>query len=217
MSRYVYAIAICLVISTVANAHTINYVLDKQSTTDIFSTYLQEGFTHILPLGFDHVLFIMCIFFLNNNFKKIILQATMFTIAHSLTLALVMQGIIEPPTTVIEPIIALSIAILAVENILFTVIKPWRMLLIFGFGLVHGMGFAGALNELGLPSYAFASALVSFNIGVELGQITVLIIMYLAYKLLFENKTWYRKLIVIPSNAIIALIAIFWTIQRIIN
>jgi hypothetical protein len=208
------AIALLVCIAQQTDAHTINYVLDKQSDADIFSTYIQQGFTHILPLGFDHVLFIMCVFFLNTSFKQILLQATMFTVAHSITLAMVMYGVIAPPPIIIESLIALSIAILAIENIFFTNLKPWRMIMVFAFGLVHGMGFAGALSELGLPSYAFAHALLSFNIGVELGQLYILFFMYAAFKLFFENKIWYRKLVLIPSNVAIAAVAIFWTIER---
>ncbi len=202
----------CLALSS--EAHTINYVLDKQTTDKIFSTYLELGFTHILPLGLDHVLFIVCVFFLNTSFKKILLQATMFTIAHSITLAMVVYDVINPPIAIIEAIIALSIAILAIENIFFNTLKPWRLIMIFAFGLIHGMGFASALDELGLPLNSFATALVSFNIGVELGQVSILVALFMVYKLLFEHKTWYRNRILIPSNIAIALIALTWTFQR---
>jgi len=198
-----------------SHAHTINYQLDKMKDDEVISKYLQLGFTHILPYGFDHVLFILCVFFLNTSIKKIILQATMFTLAHSITLALAVYGIITPPANIIEPLIAISIFLLALENIYTSKIKPWRMLMVFLFGLVHGMGFAGALSELGLPSYSFATALVSFNVGVELGQLTVIIVMYFLVSKLFSEKVWYRNRIVIPSNIAIALTSLFWTFQRI--
>jgi hypothetical protein len=182
---------------------------------EVISKYLQLGYTHILPYGFDHVLFILCVFFLNTDIKKIILQATMFTLAHSITLAMAVYGIITPPPNIIEPLIAISIVLLAVENIVSSRIKPWRMVMVFLFGLVHGMGFAGALSELGLPSYSFATALVSFNVGVELGQLTVIMLMYFMVAKIFSGKTWYRQRIVIPSNIAIALVALFWTYERI--
>ena len=87
--------------------------------------------------------------------------------------------------------------------------------MVFLFGLVHGMGFAGALSELGMPRYAFATALISFNIGVELGQVAVILFMYLFVAKVFSDKYWYRKRLVIPSCAAIALVAAYWTIERI--
>jgi hypothetical protein len=198
-----------------ASAHTIDYQLDKLETTEVFSKYLTLGYTHILPLGLDHVLFILCVFFLNSDLKKIIAQATMFTLAHSITLGLAVYGIIQPPPNIIEPLIALSIVFLALENIFFDKLKTWRMILVFLFGLVHGMGFAGALGELGMPKYDFANALISFNVGVELGQLTVILTMYFLVAKLFSQKTWYRNGIVVPSSVLIALIASYWTIERI--
>ncbi len=198
------------------SAHTIDYELDKLDTSAVFSKYLILGYTHILPLGLDHVLFILCVFFLNSHLKKIIAQATMFTLAHSITLGLAVYGIIQPPPNLIEPLIAFSIVFLALENIFFDKLKPWRMILVFVFGLVHGMGFAGALDDLGMPRYDFANALISFNIGVELGQLTVILAMYFMVAKLFSQKTWYRNRIVIPASILIAIVAFYWTIERII-
>ncbi len=206
---------ILLSLTCIVSAHTIDYELDRLETSEVFSKYLILGYTHILPLGLDHVLFILCVFFLNSNLKKIIAQATMFTLAHSITLGLAVYGIIQPPPDLIEPVIALSIVFLALENIFFDQVKAWRMILVFLFGLVHGMGFAGALDDLGMPRYDFANALISFNIGVELGQLTVILAMYFMVAKLFSEKTWYRKGIVIPASVLIALIAFYWTIERI--
>ena len=201
--------------SLFTSAHTINYELDKLSDGDLFSNYLQQGFTHIIPLGLDHILFILCVFFLNTDIKKIILQASIFTLAHSITLALAVYGYINPPSSIIEPIIALSIAFLAIENIFYQKVKPWRLIMIFIFGLVHGMGFAGALDELGMPSYSFATALISFNIGVELGQLAIIFFMYFITLKISNQTIWYRKRIVIPANIIIGMVAFYWTIERI--
>lgn len=215
MKKILASLSLIFISSLATHAHTINYQLDKLKDDEVVSKYLELGFTHILPYGFDHVLFILCVFFLNTDLKKIIMQATMFTLAHSITLAMAVYGIITPPPNIIEPLIAISIVLLAVENIYSSKIKPWRMLMVFLFGLVHGMGFAGALSELGLPSYSFATALVSFNVGVELGQLTVIIAMYFLVSKIFSQKVWYRKRIVIPSNIAIALVALFWTFERI--
>lgn len=199
----------------VADAHTINYQLEKMDGKDVFLKYLLTGYEHIIPLGLDHILFILCVFFLNTDLKKIIIQVSMFTLAHSITLALAVYGIIEPPGEIVEPLIALSIVILALENIFFNKVKPWRVLMIFLFGLIHGMGFAGALAELGIPDYAFATALISFNVGVELGQITIILLMYFLVAKIMGMKPWYRRLVVIPSSVAIALTAAYWTIERV--
>ncbi|WP_205529458.1 HupE/UreJ family protein [Taibaiella koreensis] len=200
----------------VAQAHVISYDLDPLPKDQVFVRYLGLGYQHIIPLGLDHILFILCVFFLNNNLKQIVLQASMFTLAHSLTLGLAMYGVIQPPASLIEPLIALSIVLLALENIFSRRVKPWRLVIVFIFGLVHGMGFAGALSGLGMPSYAFATALISFNIGVELGQLTIILLMYFLVARSFAHKNWYRKVIVVPSSLLIALIAGYWTITRIV-
>lgn len=196
-------------------AHTIDYELDKIPAGNVFLKYVQLGFTHILPYGFDHVLFILCVFFMNTDIKKIILQATMFTVAHTITLGLAIYGIIKPPTHIIEPLIAISIVFLALDNIFTRKIKPWRLMMVFLFGLVHGMGFASALTGLGMPRYAFGVALFSFNLGVELGQLTIIVFMYLFVAKIFSQKVWYRSRLVVPASVLIALTATYWTIERI--
>lgn len=208
-------VLVLLAFAFAAQAHVIKYELERMDDKDVVLKYLELGFTHILPLGLDHVLFILCVFFLNANIKKIILQATMFTLAHSITLGLAAYGLIDPPANIIEPLIALSIVLLALENIFYDKVQPWRMIMVFLFGLVHGMGFAGALADLGLPRYAFFEALISFNVGVELGQLVIIAFMYLVVAKLFSAKPWYRQRIVIPACVLIALIASYWTVERI--
>ncbi len=198
-----------------ASAHVIAYELDRKPGTAVFWNYLVTGFQHIIPLGFDHILFIMCVFFLNTSLKKIILQASMFTVAHSITLGLAMYGVINPTARIIEPLIALSIVFLALENIFSDKVKPWRMVMVFLFGMVHGMGFAGALAGLGMPRYAFATALIAFNVGVEIGQLSIILFLYFLVAKMFGAEPWYRKRIVIPASTIIALVAAWWTFERI--
>lgn len=195
-------------------AHTINYDLASLSTAGVGWEYLKLGFTHILPYGFDHVLFVLSLFFLSNRLSTILWQATAFTVAHSITLGLAMYGYIKPLPAVIEPIIALSIFFVAIENLLVKELKPGRIAIVFLFGLVHGMGFAGALMGLGLPPSGYLISLLSFNIGVELGQITVILVAWLLVGRQFSSKSWYRSRIVNPVSLIIALIALYWTIER---
>jgi len=198
-------------------AHTINYSLDKMGGGEVFFTYLLEGYKHIIPFGLDHILFIMCVCFLNTNLRQILLQATMFTVAHTVTLGLAMYGRITPPANIVEPIIALSIVFLALENLFSTQVKPWRLVMIFLFGLIHGMGFAGALSELGMPDYAFATALLSFNLGVEFGQVSVILVFYFLISKPFRDTRWYRKKLVNPLSLTIALVAGYWTLERIFS
>ena len=176
--------------------------------------YLKLGYTHILPLGLDHILFVLCLFFLSPKLKTVLWQSLAFTIAHSITLGLCIFGVISPPSHIIEPIIALSIVFVAVENMIVSELKPTRMFLVAAFGLIHGMGFASVLKDLGMPEDKFATSLITFNVGVELGQITVILIAWLLVGKWFSKKPWYKKRIVIPISAVIAAIALYWTIER---
>jgi hypothetical protein len=205
----------CCLMPLLAEAHVIPYDLKKLSRTDAALIYLKLGFTHILPNGFDHILFVLGLFLLNPKLKSVISQATAFTVAHSITLGLAMKGIITPISSIIEPIIALSIVFVAVENMFTSKLKPWRIVLVFLFGLIHGMGFASALKELSLPQTGFITSVLMFNIGVELGQITVILAAYAAVGYWFSHKDWYRKRIVLPASTLIALVAFWWTIERV--
>jgi hypothetical protein len=196
-------------------AHVIPYDLSKLSKVDVAWIYLKLGYTHIIPYGFDHILFVLGIFFLNPKLKPVIWQATAFTVAHSITLGLAMYGVIKPISSIVEPIIALSIVFVAVENMITSELKPWRILIVFCFGLIHGMGFASALNSLGLPPGDFFSSLISFNVGVELGQLTIILLAFFLVGKWFGDREWYRRRIVYPVSGIIGAIALYWTIERI--
>lgn len=175
--------------------------------------YLILGFEHIIPEGVDHVLFVLGLFLLSTRLKSLLWQVTAFTIAHSVTLALAIYGIVDLPAHIVEPLIALSIAYVAVENIVTTELKPWRPIVVFLFGLLHGMGFAGVLRELGLPRQDFAAALILFNVGVELGQLAVIALAFLAVGW-FRHRPWYRKAIVIPVSSVIAAVGLYWAVTR---
>lgn len=182
---------------------------------EIVRQYLWLGYTHILPKGLDHILFVIGLFLLSARLKPLLLQVTAFTIAHSITLGLSMYGIVSLPSRVVEPLIALSIAYVAIENLVTRELKPWRIALVFMFGLLHGLGFAGVLRELGLPRDEFLTALLTFNLGVEGGQLTIIAgAMLLTYP--FMKNGWYRQRVVIPASIVIAAIGIYWTIARVI-
>ncbi len=211
-------LAVSLVLfSATAFAHTINYSLQNAPVKDVVWFYLKLGFEHIIPTGADHILFVAGLCLLSTKIKTIIWQATAFTVAHSVTLALSMKNIILAPAAVVEPIIALSIMFVAIENMLARKLSPLRILIVFLFGLIHGMGFASSLNEIGLPPDKFYTSIIAFNAGVESGQVTVIAAMFLLIINRFKNKPWYRKRIVYGLSAIITLIAFYWTIERVIT
>ena len=176
--------------------------------------YLLLGFTHIVPKGLDHMLFVLGIFLLGRRLRQILGQVSAFTIAHSITLALSVYGIVSVSPKIVEPLIAVSIAYVAIENIFMSDLKPWRVGLVFAFGLLHGMGFAGALKELGLPRSEFMTALVTFNLGVEAGQLAVIGAAFLLVGWYCGRQRWYRRFVVVPASALIACTALYWTFER---
>ena len=177
--------------------------------------YAGLGFTHILPKGLDHILFVIGLFLLGTRWRPLLLQVTLFTIAHSVTLGLSMLGIVSLPSSIVEPLIALSIAYVAVENLFTSELSPWRGALVFLFGLLHGLGFAGVLGELGVPRGQFAVALVSFNVGVELGQLAVITLAMLAVGWWRATRfEIYRRWVVVPVSLAIAIVGLYWTVVR---
>src|SRR5205085_1006395 len=141
---------------------------------DVIRQYLILGFTHVVPHGVHHILFVLGLFLLSARVKPVLLQVTSFTVAHSITLGLTIYGVVSVSPRIVEPAIALSIAYVAIENLTTSKLKPWRVAIVFAFGLLHGMGFAGVLKDLGLPRNQFLTALITFNVGVEAGQLAVI-------------------------------------------
>jgi hydrogenase/urease accessory protein HupE len=191
-------------------------VFTRQPVTAVIATYLVAGFEHILPGGLDHILFIIGIFLLSTHLRPLLWQVTMFTVAHTITLGLSMNHLISLPANIVEPLIALSIAYIGFENVVAKTLHTSRLLLVFAFGLLHGLGFASVLTDFGMPEDAFITALISFNVGVELGQLAVISLAFLAVGLWFSRKPWYRKVIVVPASTAIALIGLYWTWDRIV-
>jgi hydrogenase/urease accessory protein HupE len=194
---------------------SLSEVFTEQSTSKTITTYVTAGFDHILPKGLDHILFILGIFLLSTKMRPLFWQVTMFTLAHSITLSLSMLNIIYLPSNIVEPLIALSIAYIGFENIFSHKLNTHRMFVVFTFGLLHGMGFASMLADFGMPDYAFATALISFNIGVELGQILIIILAFIFVGVWFRKKEWYRNYIITPGSFMIAITGLYWTYDRI--
>lgn len=189
-------------------------VVARKPIHKTIANYIVLGFEHILPKGLDHILFILGLFLFLTALKPLLWQVTMFTIAHTITLGLAMNGVIHFPANIVEPLIALSIAIIGIENIFAKKLHKSRLVMVFGFGLLHGLGFASVLSDLGMPEDAFVTALISFNVGVELGQLTILLIAFLLIGFWFGKKSWYRKRITVPASVVITFIAIYWFVDR---
>ncbi len=152
---------------------------DQPTGWESFLRYIPVGFDHIVPLGLDHILFVLGLFFLAPRMRPLLIQISLFTLAHTITLALAALGFVNIPGSIVEPLIAASIVFVAIENIWAKGISPWRPFVIFGFGLLHGLGFASVLGDFGLPSGTFVPALIGFNVGVEVGQLAVIAVVFL--------------------------------------
>jgi len=202
---------------------------DEATGWQAFGTYIPVGFDHILPKGLDHILFVLGLFLLSTHLGPLLWQISAFTLAHTMTLALGALGLVSVPGSIVEPLIAASIVYVAVENIFARGLTRWRPVVVFGFGLLHGLGFASVLGEFGLPEVQFIPALIGFNVGVELGQLTVIamaaLILWLGCRaasvarltgveeLVAEYPVMFRAWSV-TGSLIIAGIAIYWVIER---
>ena len=187
---------------------------EQISLGSVILRYLGLGFTHILPKGLDHILFVLGLFLLSTRWKPLLAQVTAFTLAHTLTLALSIYGLVSLPSRFVETAIALSIVVVAIENLFVREVHKSRVALVFVFGLLHGLGFAGVLTELGLPRRAFLPALLSFNVGVELGQLSVLAVAFALVGWPFGRAAWYRRRVVLPASLAIAAVGLFWAVER---
>jgi hypothetical protein len=181
----------------------------------VFVRYVVAGFEHIIPLGIDHILFVLGLFFFSLKLRPLLFQVTAFTVAHTITLALASLEIISLPASIVEPLIAASIVYVGVENVLGWGNVRARTALVFAFGLLHGLGFASVLGDFGIASERFGWALVGFNIGVEVGQLAVIAGAFLAVGLWFGKRDFYRPWIAVPASLAIALVGAWWTIERV--
>jgi len=200
---------------TYTHTETINF---ERPALETFGLYIEIGIRHILPGGLDHILFVLAIFFSTRRWRPLLIQVSAFTVAHTLTLGLVAAGVFAPPAHIVEPIIAATIAFVAIEALIFKDMTRWRPFLVFAFGLIHGMGFAGFFGSLGLPDGQFWSALLGFNLGVEIGQLSVIGLAALVFWpiRLKLTETWYQRLIVWPVCGAIGCVGAYWTLERVL-
>ena len=181
---------------------------------DTFLDYIPVGFSHILPKGLDHILFVLGLLFLTPKVYPLLIQISIFTLAHTITLAISSLKIIDISSAIIEPLIAASIIYVAIENFFNSSLTKYRSIIIFFFGLLHGLGFASILSSFGLPGTNFIWALVGFNVGVEIGQLTIILAFYTIFIYWIKTKNYYRKYISIPGSLIIAVFGTFWFLER---
>ncbi len=188
---------------------------DQASAWQTFAHYIPIGFDHIVPKGLDHILFVLGLFFMSTRLGPLLWQVSAFTVAHTITLALASLGYVSIPPQIVEPLIAASIVVVALENIYSQKLSRWRIAVVFCFGLLHGLGFASVLAEFGLPPNAFFSALIGFNVGVELGQLAVIAVAFFVTAYWFGNKPWYRRRIATPASVLIAAVGAWWFVERV--
>ena len=190
------------------------------SATDTLGRFVVIGVEHILPDGLDHILFVLAIFLAAAGVRALIWQISAFTLAHTITLGCAATGLVNVAPNIVEPVIAFTIAFVAAENLLLKNFTRWRPLLVFFFGLLHGLGFASFFSSLELPSGLFWNGLIGFNIGVELGQLSVVALAAVMVRVLFANpaaQIFYRRWVVPIGSALIGLSGLWWGIGRLIT
>ena len=201
-----------------AGASPLELILGSTSATaagDGLMQYVYLGVIHIVPAGLDHILFVLGLFLLSSRWSPLLWQVTAFTLAHTLTLVMSMYGAISLSPSIVEPLIAASIVYVGIENVLHKRLGRTRLIVVFVFGLLHGMGFAGVLSEIGLPESQFFLSLIAFNVGVEVGQLLVLAGAFLFLLVPLGRQSWYRNGVVVPGSLMIALVGAYWFFTRI--
>ena len=177
---------------------------------------LAQGYHHVLPLGLDHVLFVLGLFLMKRSWRALLNQSLAFTLAHSVTLGLASLKVIQAPSQWVEPLIALSIAAIAIENLWLEKRQHARsrLVVIFCFGLVHGLGFSAALADWIMPGQAFLPSLLMTNLGVELAQATILGGAWLLTMGIHQKPSyrWFQR----GGSAAIAMMGLYWTVERLL-
>jgi hydrogenase/urease accessory protein HupE len=186
----------------------------RQGVFAVIRKFLPAGIHHIL-VGPDHLLFLVGLLLLGGSVRRLLLVVSSFTLAHSITLSLAALNLVTPPARLIEPAIALSIVFVGVDNLMVGRGRDVRAWIAFAFGFIHGFGFANVLREMNLPSRALGWSLFSFNLGVEIGQLLVVVLVTSALMAVrSRNEAAGRRLVLAGSLAVI-LAGAFWFVQRV--
>jgi hydrogenase/urease accessory protein HupE len=195
---------------------TANFILSEhQSKLTVIREFIREGIHHIF-IGPDHILFVIGLLLLGGSMVKLLQIVTAFTLAHSITLGLATFHLLNPPVSLIEPIIALSIVVVGIHAFMGGKHKDPRLLFAFGFGLIHGFGFANVLQEMELPQAALGWSLVSFNIGVELGQACIILAIAPLLALLRNFSPMLARHTIHFAALTVTTAGAFWFFQRIL-
>ena len=180
---------------------------------DVAMRAMVDGFRHIVPEGLDHIAFLLGLFLLARSFHSLLWQVTWFTVAHSLTFGLAMFGLVDAPSRLVEVAVALSIAIVAIENLAGRRLEKWRPAWVSAFGLIHGLAFAHTLQEQPTSADETIPRLFGFNLGIELGQLVVVGTAALLVREWWQRE-WYRRRIALPGSVALALAGLAWAVGR---
>jgi hydrogenase/urease accessory protein HupE len=186
----------------------------RQGALAVVRKFVPAGIHHIL-IGPDHLLFLVGLLLLGGSVRRLLLVVTAFTVAHSITLSLAALNIVTPPARIIEPAIALSIVYVGIDNLMVGRGRDVRALIALAFGFIHGFGFANVLREMGLPSRALGWSLFSFNLGVEIGQLFVVIIVASALLALRSRSEAVGLRLAFAGSLVVIAMGTFWFVQRV--
>jgi len=186
----------------------------RQGVFAVIQKFIPAGIHHIL-IGPDHLLFLVGLLLLGGSIRRLAMVVTSFTIAHSITLSLAALNILTPPARLIEPAIALSIVYVGADNLLAQGGRDVRAWIAFAFGFIHGFGFANVLREMRLPDRALGWSLFSFNFGVEIGQLIVVVAVASAFAFLRSRSDWARRQLAFAGSIVVIAAGAFWFIQRV--
>jgi hydrogenase/urease accessory protein HupE len=186
----------------------------RQGTLAVLRKFIPSGVHHIL-IGPDHLLFLVGLLLLGGSMRQLLLVVTAFTAGHSVTLSLAALNILTPPPHIIEPAIALSIVYVGADNLMAQGGRDVRAWIALAFGFIHGFGFANVLREMGLPSRALGWSLFSFNIGVEIGQVMVVVLVASTFAFLRSRSQWAQRHLAAAGSIVVIIAGAYWFVERV--
>jgi hydrogenase/urease accessory protein HupE len=202
-----------LIYNARSDEHTY-YLGTADGAIEVMKTFIPSGIHHIM-IGPDHILFLVGLLLLGGSFVALLKIVTAFTIGHSVTLSLAALNVVTPPASVIEPAIALSIVFVGADNLVKGTGRDLRMWVALVFGLVHGFGFANVLREFGLPREALGWSLFSFNVGVEIGQLAIVLLVTAALSAIKRRSATLRQRVAFAGSIVVIAAGTYWFVQRV--
>jgi hydrogenase/urease accessory protein HupE len=202
-----------LIFNAESDEHTY-YLGTAQGAVEVMKTFIPSGIHHIM-IGPDHILFLVGLLLLGGSFMALLKIVTAFTVGHSVTLSLAALNLVTPPASVIEPAIALSIVFVGADNLVKGTGRDLRMWVALVFGLVHGFGFANVLREFGLPREALGWSLFSFNVGVEIGQLAIVLLVTAVLTAIRRRSATLRQRVAFAGSIVVIAAGTYWFVQRV--